>query len=211
MGELLNKISIDKIVRYGYPGFLILLILIVFEDPTKTYIKEIGGFVTTIMSFTIGATFYVVYRYVLGEYVLFQLMHLIHLAYECITGRISSPHSFLGQAEGVKAKWFRRRVLYNLLRRNYFKSKQSKKYDFAHSEIHLVYITGVLLAAVTFIYRNDELIKNINSFWLWFTPSLIITVAIVIDIQQHSAEYRRFKKEEDEIIKWIKKYFPKDS
>ncbi len=212
MNEFLNKISIDKLVRYGYPGFLILLTAILFECETKDYIKEIGGLVTTILSLTVGSAFYVVYRYIIGELVLYQAMHLIHNLYEQMTRKPSSPHTFLRKIGKRKIGWFKRRVLYNLLRRNYFEPEQSKKYDFAHTEIHLVYITGVILGLVTTMFRTDKLIVLANSNGeLWIASATIIIVAIMIDIQQHSVEYRRFVAMKKDITKWIENNYFKDS
>src|SRR6056297_2847414 len=96
MNDVLKRMSIDKIVRYFYAGYLFLIVLIIFnKSETLPIIKELGAVNTAICCFSIGAFFYIVYRYVIGEIFLYWLVYIIHWMIELISKEKLNVISFM--------------------------------------------------------------------------------------------------------------------
>jgi len=205
MNDVLKRMSIDKIVRYFYAGYLFLIVLIIFnKSETLPIIKELGAVNTAICCFSIGAFFYIVYRYVIGEIFLYWLVYIIHWMIELISKEKLNVISFMKK---YNVPVLKSRIFYNYLRRSFFNNEDRKKLDYAHSEIHMMYLTSLILFVVYFYFYCFLILANGSSFYVLLGGVIILLSGIIIDIQQHRIEIRKLKYEFDDgkVIECLKK------
>ena len=195
MNDVLKRLSIDKVVRYFYAGFLFLIGLIIFnKSEVLPIIKELGAVNTAICCFTVGAFFYTIYRYVIGEILLYWLVYVIHWLIELPFKEKLNVFSFMKQ---YKIPVLKSRIFYNYLRRSFFSDEDREKLDYAHSEIHMMYLTSLILFIIYFYVKCYLTIANNSSFYVFVSACVILSSGIIIDIQQHRIEIRKLKYESD--------------
>jgi hypothetical protein len=79
--EALTGPNLDRLIRYGYSGFLLTGILL-FLVPTRVHpaLEAGGAVVTPLVILAAGAAVYAIYRYVLNELLLAPfVLHPLHL------------------------------------------------------------------------------------------------------------------------------------
>jgi len=205
MNDILKRLSIDKIVRYFYAGFLFLLGIIIFnKSEILPIIKDLGAVNTAICCFTIGAFFYTIYRYVIGEIFLYWFVYLIHWLIEICLSEKLNLFSFM---KNHNASVIKSRIFYNYIRRSFFDEEDRKKIDYAHSEIHMMYLTSMILFLIYFYVKYFLEINNNSPCYILWGAFIVFTSGIIIDIQQHRIEIRKLKYEFDneEIIECFRK------
>lgn len=199
---MIEKFSVNNILRYGYSGFLMVgIISLVDPNILEKAIKASGPVVTPLAIFFVGTCIFVVYRYVIGEFLLFPIMHLFHWVVDKVIGGTSSPTGYLGELGVIFGE---RRAAYSEIRRDLLKDEERERFNFAHSETHILYITAIELG-VAFLIID----KNTFSLLYFFLFGAILTFlsAIITDIQQHRVEYkilRHFYKR-DKLIEFLTK------
>ncbi len=193
MGEILKRLSINKVVRYFYAGFLFLIGLIIYnKTEILPIIKDLGSVNTAICCFAIGAFFYTIYRYVIGELFLYWLVYIIHWLIELPLKEKLNVIAFLRENN---VSFTKSRIYYNNLRRYIFNEEERKKLDYAHSEIHMMYLTSFVLV-ITVLY-SKHFIENsiINNSYILIAGIVIFVAGIIMDVQQHRIEMRKMKYE----------------
>ena len=140
---MLEKLSISKIIRYGYGGFLLVGIILLFNPQLiNEIIKSAGPVVAPIAIFSLGACIYIFYRFVLGEFIIYPISHLVHRIIDLLNSK-SKVSGTIGFLRKNKVSFWQRRAAYNLIRWEFLDDKNKKRLDYAHSEIHILYITAV--------------------------------------------------------------------
>ena len=197
------NLSLSQIIRYGYGGFLLIGILLIFQpDIIKKSIDSAGAIVAPIAILSIGACIYIIYRYVIGELIIYPLTHLIHYLIDRIKGKmvISSPVR-LFKSYGIPS--FQVRSAYNQIRWELLEEADKKRLDFAHSEIHVLYLTSVeFLITYWILYYNST--TNVKDYFL-IGFFILVIAGFITDIRQHMSEYRFLKSKEQEIKDFLKK------
>jgi hypothetical protein len=182
----MKELNLSLLLRYGYAGFLLVGILL-FINPSaiKTITDNAGTVLSPLLVLAAGACIYVVYRYVVGEWILFPLSH-------CIDGIVSRGHSPVRSPIlyllrlGVKLTDLR--PAYNALRHEVLEEKTRNQLDFAHAEIHVLYITCIELMGLA-IYLTVIGAKT-HVYLILIIGIVILCGAISTDIQQHRSELR---------------------
>src|SRR5437660_1697362 len=132
---MLKEINLSLLLRYGYSGFLLVGILL-FVNPRaiKTVTDNSGPVLAPPLVLAVGACIYVVYRYIVGEWILFPLTHWIDERISVASAATAlSPIRHLRQL-GIRERELR--AAYNALRHEALDEKVRKQLDFAHAEIH---------------------------------------------------------------------------
>jgi hypothetical protein len=203
---MFEKLPLSRLLRYGYGGFLLVGIVSLIEpEIVKLAVEATGSIVSPFVIFFVGTCIFVVYRYVLGEFILYRLTHAIHGIWDrCFSGEdgVSSPTGYLGS---LGISWWQRRVAYNEIRRGLFKDEQRERLDLAHSEIHIVYITAVELIATWLYLRARGNPYPFSGAVIPVAAVLTLIAAIVADIGQHRIEYRllRYGIESDKLREFL--------
>lgn len=189
--DLISGFSISKVLRYAYPGFLLAALLAGFEAPiVSRLVDSAGPALSILILFFLGAALYVIYRYVLGELVLYNLHHFIHYMLDrTISKRPTSPTGYLGSL-GVRIG--QRRAAYTALRREFLPAIQRDRFDEAHSEIHLLWMTFLAAGGVTIYASINRAATNPPTVLrvAVFLCALLLIAAIITDTMQAKVEYR---------------------
>lgn len=207
---MIGKFSLSRLLRYGYGGFLLVGILSLIEQEfVKSSIAAAGSVLAPLVVFFVGVCIFVVYRYVLGEFILYQLTHATHKILDrCMYGKgeVSSPTGYL-QSLGVS--WWQKRTAYTDIRRELFDKEQQERLDLAHSEIHVLYITAIeFFAAAAYLYLSINGSSRPFSITFFLVGAVLTLIAASItDIQQHRIEYRllRYGIEFDRLVGFLRK------
>jgi hypothetical protein len=184
---MLKELNLSLLLRYGYSGFLLVGILL-FTKPSaiKTVTDNAGAVLSPLLVLAVGACIYVVYRYLLGEWVLFPLMH----RWDRFTTRTPASAALspvwhlarLGVGESEL------RTAYTAVRRELLKDEVREQLDFAHTEIHILYITCIELIPLSIFlasigaYGRGFLTLGLGLF--------VLFAAVTADTQQHRSELR---------------------
>ena len=189
---MLEKLQLTQLIRHGYGGFLLTGIVAFFAPAKlKEAIEAGGAVVAPLVILAIGTAIYVLYRYILGELLLFPFTHSVHWAFDKVfgDGTASSPIGLLAE-KGVTLG--RRRSAYTDVRRQLFSEDQRKRLDLDHSEAHILWITAVessggLLYVSTLATSSTP---STNVWWFFLFASIAVTPAALLhDIQLHRNEY----------------------
>lgn len=184
--RLLRKLNFERLLGYSYSGILLLFIVAIIEPIIITpIINSLGVVLVILMVFALGATIYVIHRYVLGEIFLYPFLHLAHLVWDRIWGRSglysTSTTSYLG-ALGVRLG--ERRAAYNVVREQFFHHYLRDRLDIAHGEVHMLWITvDELLVASAYLIVIDR-----HAIVLLSISLIIAVCATIADIRQHQFE-----------------------
>lgn len=146
MEELLRE-QFVRLLRYAYPGFL-LLFLYAWKDGCgfKAFHDNAGTVLVALFGLTLGAMVFVAYRFVLGELIIFPLVNAAHTLLSRrfpikagVTGWVGLEfHVPLGQ----------RRSAYGYLRSECGDAAEVRKVDLIHTELHILYLSSVILSAL---------------------------------------------------------------
>ncbi|MCJ7577544.1 MAG: hypothetical protein MUO91_03755 [candidate division Zixibacteria bacterium] len=196
---LIGRLSISTILRYGYGGFLLVGLLALRDHvQVEAWIKATGTVVAPLIVFCVGACIYVVYRYVVGEFLFYPFMHSVHFLTDRLfyrDGQRTSPTGFLGQGGMCFSQ---RRQAYTAIRRGFFEPCMRETLNLAHSEIHILYLTAVEFAAATSLWWTDPSHKVVS--WVFIVAAAVTFIAAVVtDINQHKMEYRLLRNLKDKV------------
>ena len=186
----LKRFELDRLIRYGYSGFLLTGILL-FITPTSVHpLVEAGGAVVTpLVILATGAAVYTLYRYVLSEMLLARWLHRWHGYLDRRHQVITNPANFLVDVYHVPANLGH--DAYMEVRRGFFRDEKFS-FDRNHTEATIVWLTavectiagGVLLAMGA----------NGGAVWKsWFLLSVglsNIAAAVNLDLRLFRQEYR---------------------
>jgi len=174
-------ISIHEILRYIYGGLLsFLLFAIVKPDETKKVVEALGNTLTIFIAFAIGAAIYSIHRPCIGEllYLLHEWIHHFRQKEGFFTCRIH----YLKKTFGIKSislsteayRTIRDSKLYNEFR------EQQNSFHLQHSELHVVYITFVLVFFAWLFSILDPETKPLVSNTILFVVSIFCLVSGIV-------------------------------
>lgn len=185
---MLEKFNLSKIIRYG--GFLLTgIVSLLHPEILKKTIESTGNVVTPLIIFSIGACIYIMYRYVIGEFLLYPFTHFVHFLWDKIHKKNRVSTSVTGYLAKLGVKFGNRRQAYTEIRRSLLSEKIKNRLDVAHSETHILYITVLELFVLSVYLQQSN-----KPFIIFLLISLIAFIsAICADIQQHQIECRIIK------------------
>lgn len=203
---MFDKFNLAQLVRYGYTGFLIAgIFTYLTPEAAKEFFGATGNVVAPLIVFSAGGSVFVFYRYILGEFVLFPITHLIHCHLDKWPPRKTSrPTGFLRE---IGIPRFQIRAAYTEIRRNYFKKEESvaASLDLSHTETHVLWITSIIgLGTFIFLCVSNSTEDTTQNIFLGIS-CIFALAAIITDIQQHKKEHRLFTSEKyhQEIIEFL--------
>ena len=193
----LPELPLGLLVRYGYAGFLLVGLAALFRpDPVKGRIEALGAVVAPITILAAGACIYTLYRYLLGEYGLYPLMHWCHWIADrrwSHRATISSPTGWLGSL-GVPFR--SRRSAYSEIRQHIVPDTYRERFDYVHTEIHILYLTVVECAAAGLYAVTAAGLMSHRAIGLLLIAGACFFAAVVADVRQHRREFRFISKGE---------------
>jgi len=199
---MLEKFDLSKIIRYGYGGFLLTGIVGLFQpEILKKTIESTGSVVTPLIIFSIGACIYIMYRYVIGEFLLYPFTHFIHFLWDFFHKKNRSATSVTGYLAELGIKFGNRRQAYTEIRRSLLSENIKTRLDVAHSETHILYITVLELFVLSIHLQQSN-----EPFIIYLLISFVAFVsAICADIQQHQIECRiiKFELSKSELLPFL--------
>lgn len=199
-------LTVNQILRYGFGGILLFLLAAIIE-PYKTWqlVDILGEVFFPFIALAIGILIYVFYRPILGRWILWPFFDLIHGWFESMWGYKKNQ----ANTHNCKRKYLINKFkvaparnaidAYRLIRDNKFDKEVAESFQTQHSEIHLLYITFiVIILAAPYIYFVKG---NIN--WAIFSCVMAIaclTMGMVSDIQLCRVECAYMKTLSDEEV-----------
>jgi hypothetical protein len=168
--------TVNQIIRYGYGGVLLMLVIgLISPSYLVTLYSAFGPFLGALAIYTIGIFIYLFYRPILGQRLIWPTSEVIHglLDYFWYTKtpghkKISCRLEYLNKHFGITTN--NRIDAYRLIR-NSFNDKFSK-FEIEHSEIHLLYITFLILFAACLYLLFIQIAP------IWF--NMFITIFIIL-------------------------------
>lgn len=211
INDVLNRLTLDQLLRYAYGGGLLIFFAYIFRPyEVGRMIESMGVIFAPLFILGLGIVVYVISRGLLCEYVTSPIVHTFHFIWDKMReilskdDKITSPTGYLYEL-GIKGFWkyFKRREAYTSIRRLFnFNQPQHKKlrkhFDNAHSTHHVLWITIYMLMLVGFIMWRTGLEPKLfstifNPLYLVFLIIFLFCSAIVSEIHQFQYECRIIK------------------
>lgn len=191
-----KELNLSLLVRYGYGGGLLYLILVIFNrDSMKKYEESVGSVLALLIIFSAGTCLYAIYRHLIGEYFLFPPSHRCDW--------LINPRNRQGQRavstvwwlaqQGVP--WGTRREAYTALRRDIpsesdpsSQAQTKRQLDLSHSEVYVLYITFLETLILGIVLWHSKGFRGGG----WVVPAAFIFLlsAWAADIKLHRHEFR---------------------
>ncbi|MBL8860567.1 MAG: hypothetical protein JNK02_01020 [Planctomycetes bacterium] len=183
-----GKLELSRILRYGYAGFLLLGVFLLTSETSKlkSAIDAAGSVLGPIVVLAAGAAIYVLYRYLLGEWLLFPLAHGLDWLMWKFSSRRHEPVSPIWYLATLGVRFGNRRLAYNTVRRAGLEPGIAERLDVAHSEAHIPYLTAVILIAAYGTFARQEVVL----LWLGL---FTLAAALANDVRQHREELPTLK------------------
>jgi hypothetical protein len=198
--KVAQELNLNRILRYGYGGLLILIFsTLIKPDTVKTIIDSLGVIIAPFAVLGLGTAFYIIHRYVLGELLMYPIMHHMHDLVDKKQGRTglgsTSTVTYL-KAIGVNNE--DKRSAYIASRKQLFDQDIRNNLDISHAELHVLYITFEItfLFAIYLWYSKTQshILPNIfQPISLMFTSIIVYISATIADIRQHQFECHLLK------------------
>lgn len=187
---MLKDIQLSSLIRYGYSGFLATgILLLVHAEVVGAAVEAAGPVLSPLLVLAGGASIYVLYRYIIGEFLLYPVMHGLELlAHRLLKSLVDTPVRYL--ARDLHVPFGLRRAAYTAIRREFLPEVTRKRMDLAHSELHILYITAVELAAfwVYLEWGPKEMQDIVNPTAVLLLSALVYVAAMLADMREHMYE-----------------------
>jgi hypothetical protein len=161
-------ITINHIFRYGYAGFLSVLIAVIINpDETKEIVEALGNVLSPIVAFAVGGAIYALYRAVIGDSLLFPLADKWHRNWHpwpCHPAPDNCKFHFL--QKGFNIVFSDRWIAFGAIRDGLFETERARRFEEQHSEVHLIYITFTVAAVVTAYLLINQF--SMQRTWIFF-------------------------------------------
>ena len=180
---ILDKLKLDQLFRYAFGGGLLFFFAYICKPViVGEMIKSMGVIFAPLFILGVGVAIYVFQRNVLGELFWYPLIHIVHYVLDINKRKdkknCTSPMIYLNLL-GIK-KYFIRREAYTTIRRLFDfdsyqlqKNKLREKFDIAHGERHVLWITtNIFILFYCYIYWWNPSAPEIFSSII--KPSIII-------------------------------------
>jgi hypothetical protein len=189
-------VTFHRLLRYGYGGFFLLGLVLWNEaranaggvasrasEPIKVAVEAAGPVLGPMVIFAVGAAIYVMYRFLLGEYLLYPLSHFVDWA---TSARNRSNAAAISPVWHLRQQGVPRRALrdaYNAVRRQCMGPGMIERLNLAHAEAHVLYLTAIVLISFGYCAR-------ISLFEI--VGGVVLVVALFNDVRQHREEMPEF-------------------
>jgi len=204
---MFEQLQLPRLIRYGYPGFLLVAIAAYFDHhKVHEMVSAAGTVVAPLVVFAIGACIYVLHRYVLGELIIYPGTHFIHWLLDCRSDK-QKRTSVTGYLGSLKVEFGQRRSAYTDIRRGLFSDKQRERLDLDHTDAHIVWLTAVEFAG-TAIYLLITNGHDIGPKWFFCVATIPLVISgIMMDIRQNRKEYQLLNTDtmQSKVIEFLKK------
>jgi len=199
-----DALGLARLLRYGYAGFLLLGVFLLTADDAsklKVAIDAAGSVLGPLVVLAVGAAVYVLYRYLLGEWLLFPLAHGLDWLIWKVWPGTAEPVSPIWYLAKLGVRFGNRRLAYNTVRRQGLEPVIAERLDVAHSEAHIPYLTAVVLMASYATFASTKVLL----FWFGLVA---LAAALANDVRQHREELRTLKAAlpEDKLEDLLKKH-----
>lgn len=191
---------VEVIVPGAWAGFLLVLLAAYYAgDRTHKLIEDVGTVLVIPIVFFVGVVFYLVYRVIIGEWVLYPIRHAVHGVLDWAWRRRAAKEndfiSFTRLLARMGVGFGSRRQVYSAVRDLdcVLEPAQRERLDFLHATYHLFYISALeLLAAGAYRWgKNDHDGPTLVKLGL-----VLILVVFVADIKQDIWECRLLRTQE---------------
>lgn len=153
---------------------------------------SLGGVLSVFAVIAIGFVIFIFYRYIIGEYIIFPIQHIIHYLFDIILKRTKEKTtSSINLLKHLEVPNGIRRDAYTSIRDAFIDDKTRARWDLIHGEIHALYITSIIFLGISVFLKLNI---NGNNIWLWALIGIIVLIsAIIADTHQHMVETRMIK------------------
>jgi len=203
----LKRFELDRLLRYGYAGFLMIGILL-FVVPGKVgpVLAAGGTVVTPLVVLAAGAAVYTLYRYVFNEMLWVRRLHRIH-AFLDKKRRVpipTNPANYLVKEWNVPVELGH--DAYVEVRRGFFSKQQRASFDRNHTEATIVYLTGVecsIAGCILFVVQVDGMAPW--KPWLLLVSGVLTFIAAInLDLRLFRHECRILAANPQELPKFLR-------
>lgn len=177
-------------IRYAYGGFLLVGLATVFApNAVRQALTVAGPAVSLLVIFFAGACIYVVNRHVLGEFLVYPLMHVVHAILDRLTLGQDQSSSVLHFMGTLGVPLLARRAAYTQIRREFLTGPLRVRLDLAHTEVHVLYITALEFTGAS-LYLFLRTAPDVRNALVCLSIGILVLIAgFITDIQQHKLEY----------------------
>ena len=202
-------IGLSKALRYTFPGFLLVSMLVSIDQSTALLVvSTLGWQLTTLCALALGVGLYATHRgliiplhHLLGCFILSCGDFFLHIKPE----NSLSPTRWLGY---LKVPRFRRFLAYTLLRHDFFDEKQREYLDVRHAEDGLIILISETFIAAETLYPWLHSTRDFDPGWPLIFGIILFLLSSVTDIQQHRIECVYLKTDEAKVTQIVKKFIP---
>lgn len=188
--DVLKGSEFDRLIRYGYSGFLMTgLLLFLVPDRIRPALEAGGSVVAPLVILAAGAAIYTLYRYFLNEIVVAPCLHGLHAFLDRRRDVPTNPANFLRK---YNLPWHLRHPAYVEIRRGFFDDDVRRSFDRNHTEATIIWITSVeciVAGAVLFSIHAPD-----SEMWkacvLMVLGCFSLFAAVVMDIRLFKQECR---------------------
>lgn len=195
--NIFTSIGIVRLLRYGCGGFLLAVFLSFttgeVRERVKSAVDSLGVVLTVSGAFVVGAVNYVFVRHVLGVFLIYPTLHLVHRGWDRWRGRTTqeTATSCLSLMEKLGVQFGDRNAACGTVRAKFFDEHDREHYNIVRSELHMLWIAAIDLLAVALFAGMG---------WKWYLASaLFASCAIVADISQSMVECGRLQSNREEV------------
>lgn len=141
--DALRRSDLDRLIRYGYSGFLLTgILLFLMPGRLRPALAAGGAVVAPLAILAAGAAVYTLYRYVLNEMLLSRfILHYLHSLIDRRRATLTNPANFL--VARYKVPPGLGHDAYIEVRRGFFAEEQRLSFDRNHTEATIVWLTAV--------------------------------------------------------------------
>lgn len=192
----------EQLVGYSYAGLLSTFIATLLEpDAVSRIVMALGGVLSGLVALALGVGIYVLYFKILGEFVLYPLQHLVHLALDRLRGKVGSHvTSCVRYLGGLGVPVGQRRAAYEALKASFYPEPLRRRIQLAHGELHVLYLTAVECSAAALYLQMSGRQAQI---W-WVVAASVYFAALVGDLRQHTLECHMLKsRRQPEVNKFL--------
>jgi hypothetical protein len=178
----------EQLVGYYYAGvFVALAATSIDHDRVKSLVDALGSVLAAMVVFGIGIGTYVLHRRVVGELLLYPLIHLVHSFVDRLVGHTEArATSCTGYLRYLGVTLGNRRSAYNAIRSAFLDETTRRQLDLAHGELHVLFLTAIVSGVTAGIKSLSQ-----RPVWsrAWVAVAVFCFIAgVVADIRQHSLE-----------------------
>jgi hypothetical protein len=147
----MDKFGLRELLRYGYAGFLCVLVAALMDGPsTQALITWLGPVLAPLAALAVGALVYVLFRAGVGDFFLWRFVHSRHMKQGVQPAQIRCKVRFLEKELGVTKG--QGEQAYRLVRDTLLEDHQRENFHTQHSECHILYLTSSVCLLAFFVY-----------------------------------------------------------